>query len=157
MKNQIQLTIIAFLIATFTLQFNTAAQSSGSSEKTREAMTRYLESKHADLSMMAEDVVFTNMATGEEHKGPEEVLKMLNYVYHTAFDADAEMRNLIVENDKAVLEADIVGKHIGEFADIPATGKNVRIPLCVVYDFENDKIKRARIYFEVPALMKQLK
>lgn len=157
MKNQIQLTAIAFLIAIYFLQFNTVAQSSSSSEKTREAMTRYLESKHADISMMADDVVFTNMATGEVHKGPEEVLNMLNYVYHVAFDAEAELKNLIVEGNRAVLEADIVGTHIGEFAGIPATNKNVRVPLCVVYDFENNQIKRARIYFEVPALMQQLK
>jgi hypothetical protein len=38
-------------------------------ERTREVMTRYLDSQHSDLSMMAEDVVFTNMATGEEHRG----------------------------------------------------------------------------------------
>lgn len=148
---------IAIFFSILFLQLDTAAQSSGSSKKTREAMTRYLESNHTDLSMMADDVVFTNMATGEEHKGPEEVLKMLNYVYHVAFDADAELKNLIVEGNNAVLEAEIVGKHIGEFAGVPATNKDVRIPLCVVYDFENDQIKRARIYFEVPALMKQLK
>jgi predicted ester cyclase len=44
----------------------------------------------------------------------------------------------------------------GEFAGIPATGKNVSVPLCVVYDLENDQIKRGRVYFEMPALMQQL-
>jgi steroid delta-isomerase-like uncharacterized protein len=127
-----------------------------SSEKTRSVVTKYLESKHSDISMMADDVVFKNMATGEEHHGPDAVLQMLNYVYHIAFEADAELRNLIIEDSKAVLEADFIGKHIGEFAGIPATNKNVRVPLCVVYDLENDKIKRGRIYFEVPALMAQL-
>ena len=32
-------------------------------ERTRDAMERYLNSAHRDLSMMAEDVVFTAMAT----------------------------------------------------------------------------------------------
>jgi hypothetical protein len=32
------------------------------------------------------------------------------------------------------VKGDFVGKHIGEFAGIPATGKDVRVPLCVVYD-----------------------
>jgi predicted ester cyclase len=51
----------------------------------------------------------------------------------------------------------VVGKHIGEFAGIPATGgKEFRVPLCVVYDVEDDQIKRARIYFEIPALLAQL-
>jgi steroid delta-isomerase-like uncharacterized protein len=125
-------------------------------EQTREVITRYMDSKHSDVSMMAKDVVFTNMATGEEHRGPDGVLQMLNYVYHIAFDADAETRNTIFADDKAVLEADFVGRHIGEFAGIPATQKSVRVPLCVVYDLEGGEIKRGRIYFETPALLRQL-
>jgi len=125
-------------------------------ESTREVVTKYLDSKHADVSMMADDVVFTHMATGQEHRGPEGVLQMLNYFYHIAFDADAVIKNTIFADNKAVLEADFVGKHIGEFADIPATNKHVRVPLCVVYDLENDQIKRGRVYFEMPVLLQQL-
>jgi steroid delta-isomerase-like uncharacterized protein len=123
---------------------------------TREVITKYLNSKHSDVSMMAEDVVFTNMATGDEHKGPDSVLLMLNYLYNIAFDADAETKNIIISDGKAVFEADFVGKHIGEFAGIPATNKDIRVPLCVIYDLENDMIKRGRVYFEMPVLLKQL-
>jgi steroid delta-isomerase-like uncharacterized protein len=125
-------------------------------DSTREAITKYLNSKHSDVSMMADDVVFTHMATGEEHHGPEAVLQMLHYFYHIAFDADAVTRNTIFADGKAVLEADFVGKHIGEFAGISATNKQVRVPLCVVYDVENDQIKRGRVYFEMPVLLQQL-
>jgi steroid delta-isomerase-like uncharacterized protein len=125
-------------------------------ESTRDVITRYVGSDHTDLSVMAADVVFTNMATGEEHRGPEGVRAMLEFVYHTAFDAHAETRNMIFSDANAVLEADFVGRHIGEFAGVAATHKDVRVPLCVVYDLENDKIKRGRVYFEVPALLKQL-
>ena len=125
-------------------------------ESTREVVTKYLNSKHSDVSMMADDVVFTHMATGQEHHGPEGVMEMLNYFYHIAFDADAVTKNTIFADGKAVLEADFVGKHIGEFAGIPATNKQVRVPLCVVYDLENDQIKRGRVYFEMPILLQQL-
>lgn len=125
-------------------------------ESTKKVMNQYLDSQHSDVSMMAEDVVFTNMATGDEHRGPDAVLQMLNHIYHTAFEAHAETKNLFFAEGKAVLEVDFVGKHIGEFAGIPATNKNVRVPLCVVYDLENDHIKRARIYFEMPVLFNQL-
>ena len=125
-------------------------------ETNAKIMSRYLDSNHSDLSMMAEDVVFANMATGEKHSGPEAVSQMLNFIYHVAFDAHAETKNLIINETNAVFEADFVGKHIGEFAGIPPTNKSVKVPLCVVYDIENDKIKRARIYFEGPALMAQL-
>ena len=125
-------------------------------DSTREVVTKYLNSKHSDVSMMADDVVFTNMASGQEHRSPDGVLQMLNYFYHVAFDATAETKNTIFADGKAVLEGDFVGKHIGEFAGIPATNKHVRVPLCVVYDLEDDLIKRGRVYFEMPVLLQQL-
>ena len=125
-------------------------------ESTREVVTRYLGARHSDVSMMADDVVFTHMATGDEHRGGEGVSQMLHYMYHVAFEAEAETRNTIFADGQAVLEADFVGTHIGEFAGIQATNKQVRVPLCVVYDLEHDKIKRARVYFEMPILLQQL-
>lgn len=118
---------------------------------TRETMQRYLDSNHSDVSMMAEDVVFTIMATGQEHRGRDGVMGMLTYFYHIAFDATATIDVFLYDEKNA-----FVGKHIGEFAGIPATGKDVRVPLCIVYDLENDQIKRGRVYFEMPALFQPL-
>jgi steroid delta-isomerase-like uncharacterized protein len=125
-------------------------------ESTREVMTRYFDSEHSDVSMMADDVVFTIMATGQEHRGPDGVMGMLHYFYHFAFEATAPAENTIFGDGKAMVEGHFTGKHIGEFAGIPATNKDVRVPICVVYDLENDKIKRGRVYFEMPVLMQQL-
>jgi steroid delta-isomerase-like uncharacterized protein len=125
-------------------------------ESTRETMLRYFNSEHSDVSMLAEDVVFTVMATGQENRGREGVLGVLNYFYHVAFDATANSRLMFFDEHHALWEGDFVGKHIGEFAGIPATGKDVSVPLCVVYDLENDQIKHGRIYFEMPALFQQL-
>ena len=126
-------------------------------QRTRDAVERYLNSAHSDLSMMAQDVVFTTMATGDEHRGVEGVRRMLEHVYHQAFDAKAETRNRIYAEDHAVLEGYLVGKHIGMFAGVEATGRQVRVPLCVVYDLQDGKIVRGRVYLEVPVLMQQLR
>jgi len=125
-------------------------------ERTREAMNRYWESDHQDVGMMADDVVFTHMATGDEHRGPDGVRRMLDYMYRQAFDATAEIRSRIFGESQAVLEAEFVGRHIGEFAGIPGTGRAVRVPFCVVYDLEAGRITRGRVYFEMPVLMRQL-
>jgi len=125
-------------------------------ESTRDVITKYLNSKHSDMSVLAPDVVFTHMANGQEHRGPDAVMQMLNYMYQQAFAADAEIGNLVFADGQAVLEADFVGIHIGEFAGIPATHKSVRVPFCVVYDLKNDRITRARVYFEMPVMMQQL-
>jgi predicted ester cyclase len=55
-----------------------------------------------------------------------------------------------------VAEGEFVGRHIGEFAGIPATGREVRVPICVAYDVKGDKITRARIYLLASVLMQQL-
>ena len=126
-------------------------------ERTREVMTRYLDSQHRDLSMMAPDVVFTTMATGDQHRGPEEVRRMLDHIYHVAFDAHAELRTLLFGETQAMIEGWFVGTHIGEFAGMPATGRQVKVPLCVVYDLEDGMIKRGRVYLEVPVMLRQLR
>jgi steroid delta-isomerase-like uncharacterized protein len=119
-------------------------------------MTRYLDANHEDVSMMSDDVVFTIMGTGQEHRGREGVMQLLTYFYRTAFDARAEVTNMIVADGQGMIEGDFVGTHIGEFAGIPPTSKEVRVPLCVVYDLANDQITRGRVYFEMPALLQQL-
>lgn len=125
-------------------------------ESTNRVIRKYWDSEHSDVSMMAPDVVFTIMADGREAHGPEEVLHMLTYFYQIAFDARAESFNEIVSDGHAVWEGHFTGSHIGEFAGVPATGKEVRIPLCVSYDIKNEQIKAARVYFEIPPLMAQL-
>lgn len=136
---------------------DTTGRSTMSAQPNRAALTRYLESNHSDLTMMAEDVIFTNMATGEEHAGREAVREMLEFVYHGAFEGHAETRNLIVDGDRAVLEATFVGTHKGDFAGVPATGREVRVPLAVIYDMKDGMITRGRIYFEVPAFLAQVR
>ena len=125
-------------------------------ESTRAVISRYIDSGHTDLGSMADDVIFTNMATGDDSHGPGGVGEMLNYIYHVAFDATAEVRNTVIADGKAVMEADFVGRHIGEFFGMPATNKQVKVPLCVVYDLKDDRITRGRIYFETPVLLQQL-
>ena len=125
-------------------------------ERTEAVMQRYFDSEHNDASMMAEDVVFTDMTTGQASEGREAVLGMLNYIYHQAFDAHAATTNVIYGEGTAAIEADFIGKHTGEFAGIPSTGKEVNVPLAVTYDLKDDQITKARIFMQMPVMMAQL-
>jgi predicted ester cyclase len=53
---------------------------------------------------------------------------------------------LTVAGDSAALEADFVAHHIGEFAGIAPTGRNIRVPYRVHYDLDRGRIKALRIY-----------
>ena len=121
---------------------------------TRSNMEAYF--KTHDVQYIAEDAVFIHMSSGEETKGREAVRQMLQYMYHIAFDAKATIRNTIITEDKAVLEATFEGTHIGEFSGIQPSNKNVSVPFCVIYDLENGLIKHARIYMLTDVMLKQL-
>ena len=125
-------------------------------DQTRSVMERYLASGHSDLDIMAPDVCFTVMATGQEFRGPDAIAAMLTYFYQQAFSAQAINERLLVGEGHAVGEWDFVGKHTGEFAGVPATGKDVRVPLAVSYDLEDGKVVAGRVYFETPAFLAQV-
>lgn len=42
------------------------------------------------------------------------------------------------------------------FAGVAPTGKEVSVPFCILSEVEGSKIRQARVYFELPALMAQL-
>src|SRR5690349_2512661 len=81
-----------------------------------------------DVQYVAEDAVYTNMSSGEKTIGREAIGQMLHYIYHVAFDAKAIIMNKIITDNKALLEMDFVGRHIGELAGIPPTNKEVNVP-----------------------------
>lgn len=122
---------------------------------TRENMEAYF--KTHDVQYVAENAVFINLATGERTEGREAIGQMLHHIYHVAFDAKAEVKNYIITEDKALMEANFKGNHIGEFAGIQPTHKQVNVPLCVTYDLEDGLIKEARIYMQVNVMFDQLK
>ena len=112
--------------------------------------------KTRDLKYVAEDAVYRNLSTGEVYTGKADIGAMLHFMYHVAFDANGEVRNAIITEDKAVVEAYFKGRHIGEVAGIKATNKEVDVPMCVSYDLKDGLIKEARIYFLGEVLMNQL-
>jgi len=122
--------------------------------KTQRNIQAYL--KTHDVQYVAEDAVFTHMGSGDKYEGREAIGQMLHYMYHIAFDAKAETLHSVITEDNALLEAKFRGRHIGEFAGLQPTNKEVDVPLCVSYDLEDGFIKRARIYMLGDVLMKQL-
>ena len=113
--------------------------------------------KTHDTIHVAENAVFKSLNTAQEFKGREAIEQMLNYFYHVAFDARIIINNIIVTKSKAVLEATFTGRHIGEFANVPPTNKEVNVPMCVAYDTNEDGlVQEGRIYMLMDVMMQQL-
>jgi predicted ester cyclase len=109
-----------------------------------------------DVQYVAEDAVYNNLGSGDEYHGREAIGGMLHYMYHIAFDARAEITNTIITEKKAMFEGNFIGRHIGEFAGIQPTNKEISVHMCGSYDLEDGLIKKGRIYFLGDELMKQL-
>jgi steroid delta-isomerase-like uncharacterized protein len=125
----------------------------------RQVMEDYLDAlvKRADFpAYFADDIVASFEGTDQSAVGRDRAGQLIRYVHEIAFDARAELKNLLVDDGKAALEADFVGTHTGEFAGIPPTGRTVRVPYSVVYDLRDDKINGLRIYFPMSLLIEQL-
>jgi predicted ester cyclase len=125
----------------------------------RQVMQEYLDAliKRADFpESFTDDVVVTFEGTDQRADGREAAGQLIRYVHETAFDARAEIKNLLVDDGKAALEADFVGTHTAEFAGVQPTGREVRVPYSVIYDLHGDKISAVRIYFPMSLLIEQL-
>ena len=116
----------------------------------RQVMQDYLDTlvKRGDYpAFFTDDVVVTFEGTDQRAEGREAGGQLIRYVHEIAFDARPELKNLLVDDGKASIEADFVGAHIAEFAGIQPAGREVRVPYSVVYDIRGDKISALRIYF----------
>ena len=125
----------------------------------RQMMQDYLEAfaKGADFGQyFTSDVVLTVMGTDQRAVGREAAEQQTRNMYERAFDARIEVRNLLVDDDKAAVEADFAGTHIGEFAGIVPAGRAVRVPYSVVYDLRDGQISALRVYFPMSMLAEQL-
>ena len=123
-------------------------------ESTKAVMESYW--RGHGVAAVAEDAVYTMMANGEETVGREAIAAMMDAFYGEIFSGTFESSNVVYGDGKAALEGYLVGKHTGVFAGIPPTGKDVRVPMCIVYDVADNQIQRARIYFQMSVLLQQL-
>jgi hypothetical protein len=122
-------------------------------ESTRAIMMRYLEAH--DESMLDQNAIFTIMATENEIRGREAIGQCVHTFYHEIFNAEARLKDLLIAEDQACFEAELVGRQVREFVGIAPTNKEICVPFCIVYELAHGKITRGRLYFETDALRQQ--
>jgi predicted ester cyclase len=106
---------------------------------------------------LTDDVTMTIMETGEVIRGRPAVTALLTYVHHSAFSAPPVVKTLFAEADRAMIEAEFIGRHTSEFAGIPTTDHLVHLPYVVAYDLETDAIRGMRLYLSMDTLIRQLR
>ena len=125
----------------------------------RQVMQDYLDAlaKRGDYGRyFTSDVILTAVGTDQRAVGREAAVRQMRDMHERAFDAHIEVKGLLVDDDKAAVEADFAGTHIGELAGIAPTGREVRVSYAVVFDLRGDRISELRIYFPMALLTEQL-
>lgn len=106
----------------------------------------------------SDDVAFEMVGAGITTRGRNEVGAFIRAAHFEMFDGTVEFTSLVVDDRGTgfALEAVFVARHIGEFAGIPATGREVRIPYSVHYDLTDGEISALRIHALAQALVSAL-
>jgi predicted ester cyclase len=123
-------------------------------ESTGAIMRRYWEGH--DGSAITEDAVFTDVASGQSWSGREAIGEMLDYFYAQVFQARFEPERTYVGDGWAAVEGRFIGVHTGEFAAVPATGKEVDVPLAIFYTVDERGITEGRVWFMVSSFLQQV-
>jgi steroid delta-isomerase-like uncharacterized protein len=128
-------------------------------EATAETMRSYLDAFLARgdfANYFSDEVTWTTVGADQQLQGRQPVRDFLLWMHTQAFDAHPKVKTLVLGDGQAALEADFVGTHTGEFLGIPATGKSVQVPYCVIYDLRDDKLAALRAYIPMDLFAQQL-
>lgn len=110
-----------------------------------------------DSQYLAEHVEFYDMSAAQPLRGRQAVGGFLHMFYHEAFsEASAEVRNVVAADNGVVIEFVFHGKHTGELAGAPPTGKIVAVPMCAYYSVVQGQISLVRLYYDTATMGRQL-
>ncbi len=109
-----------------------------------------------DPEAVASDAVFIDIATGQTWEGRDAISGMLKFMYEEAFDAEFITEKVHIGDGSAAVEGRFRGKHIGEFAGLPASGKTVDVPLAVFYTVGDRGITEGRVWFMFSTFLQQV-
>jgi steroid delta-isomerase-like uncharacterized protein len=113
-------------------------------EQNKETVRRLYESitygKVDDLDRyVSQDFVDNNPFPGQS-PGLQGVKDSFKRFLGSFSDVRMEIEDLIAEGDKVVSRTVVHGRHTGEFNGIPATGKEVSLPVIDIFGFSGGKV-----------------
>jgi steroid delta-isomerase-like uncharacterized protein len=100
---------------------------------------------------------WNDRAAVETHSGHAEIRAHYDDLFKGFPDFSFDVVHKHVSDEAIVLEAVATGTHQADWKGVPATGKSVKFPLCVVFTFaEDDKILAETVYYDRLTVLTQL-
>jgi len=132
-----------------------------SEEEMRAAMEGFVEALNAhDVTQMSsywtDDIVYDFVAQPPALNGKQEVAAFFEGLFQGIPDFHGVQTRILVSGNIMVTEAVATGTHLGELLSIPATGKGLQIFALHIWEFEDNKVKRATEYLDVASTLIQI-
>ena len=96
------------------------------------------------------------VGTGQVFDGEEQVRKYYAASRAAFPDQRNEIHSLRHADDAVVVEFDLFGTHLGNFAGFDPTGRTFRCRMAAIFEFDGDRIVCERIYFDSGTILRQL-
>ncbi|MDP9335029.1 MAG: ester cyclase [Actinomycetota bacterium] len=96
------------------------------------------------------------VGTGQVFDGEEQVRKYYAASRAAFPDQRNEIHSLRQADDAVVVEFDLLGTHLGNFAGFDPTGRTFRCRMAAIFEFDGDRIVCERIYFDSGTILRQL-
>ena len=108
------------------------------------------------LETLCSEPIYKIMATDATFKGREQVAQFYTGLFDGVPDATFELINAFVGEEGVVEESILRGTHRGILFGIRATGREIALPLTIVFPILNGQIMGERLYFDLATLARQL-
>ena len=91
------------------------------------------------------------------YRGRQEVRAFYQQLLEAMPDLRIDIRSTYAADEVIVLEVVIHGHHLGMWRGLPATGREVVLPLCGIYTFDQaNQLAGERIYYDRASVLRQL-
>ena len=104
--------------------------------------------------------VYNEVGTQRSLKGPDEILEALKGWKQAMPDVKGTVTNSFARGNTVTLEVTWKGTQTGPMVTpdgtIPASGKSQTTPSAWILEFEGDKVKESRHYFDMVTLLTQI-
>lgn len=104
----------------------------------------------------ADDGVLDPKPTGTTFTGHDAITTWYADLFTAFPDLTPALTNRYQDGDVIIDEIEFSATHGGPFLGIPATGKSIKVPASVLYEFANGAIVRESAYWDVATMLIQM-
>jgi steroid delta-isomerase-like uncharacterized protein len=90
------------------------------------------------------------------HDGAQAVGQLLSGMFKGFPDFTVEIVKTHHSDDAVILEVKMKGTHLGDWAGLKPTGREMNVPVACIFEFDGNRLVCEKVYFDMATLMNQL-